>query len=428
MSSTVVAHTKTTKSEIHFQVNDEIMRGEANEKSEDFISGLATDTDNFLEAATYPVKFLIKLYQTTIMERGMQEITVQPSKARADVGKRLIVRELSISEFGFQELPVNLQLNIFSYLDARSLCTAASTCHYWNMLSEDKVLWMNLLQRDMHKWSTMGYQSCPSTYMEARSDLSLKQIYLRCCPECRSLRKTRESFKSIVFYNLQNLSSFFKKRSPRLVMFGPGLESDTKGLVRELLWDKKSPFEVTGMFPGQFEGIGSGVCLSFENMELNLITLYASNKKEREANVRLGRPRSSKLLASTENANNNEDDRDHESQFQSHSTELSHPVRELCKTVNAFIYVVDSSADSDRVNVGDVEFSAMMNENWTQVKAPLLVLSCVEKEITPSLSCATVVELLQLRQLNRPWQVNSACVENLDGVLPGIKWLLNSAS
>ena len=76
-------------------------------------------------------------------------------------------------------LQVNLQLNIFSYLDARSLCTAASTCHYWNMLSEDKVLWMNLLQRDMHKWSTMGYQSCPSTYMEARSDLSLKQMWVR---------------------------------------------------------------------------------------------------------------------------------------------------------------------------------------------------------------------------------------------------------
>ena len=62
------------------------------------------------------------------------------------------------------------------------------------------------------------------------------------------------------------------------------------------------------------------------------------------------------------------------------------------------------------VNVGDVEFSAMMNENWTQVKAPLLVLSCVEKEITPSLSCATVVELLQLRQLNRPWQVSHMVV------------------
>lgn len=38
-------------------------------------------------------------------------------------------------------------------------------------------------------------------------------------------------------------------------MFGPGLESDTKGLVRQLLWDSTSPFEVTGMFPGQFDGI-----------------------------------------------------------------------------------------------------------------------------------------------------------------------------
>lgn len=404
------------------------MRSEVNEKSQDFISGLSTDTESFLEAATFPIKFLIKLYQTSVVEKETQEITVQPSRARADVGRRLIVRELSTAEFGFQELPVNLQLKIFSYLDARSLCTAASTCHYWNMLSEDKALWMNLMQRNMHQWSTMGYQSCPSTYMEARSDLSLKQIYLRCCPECRSLRKTRESFKSIVFYNLQHLSSFFKRKSPHLVMFGPGLESDTKGLVRQLLWDKKSPFEVTGMFPGQFEGIGSGVQLSFENMELNLITLYASNKKDRESNARLGRPRSSKLLASAGGASNEVHDADELDQSQSKPIELSHPVKELCKTVDAFIYVVDSSADSERVNVGDTELSAMMNENWTQAKAPLLVLSCVEKETTPSVSCATVVELLQLRQLNRPWQVNSACVENLDGVLPGIKWLLNSAS
>ena len=90
-------------------------------------------------------------------------------------------------------------------------------------------------------------------------------------------------------------------------------------------------------------------CPCMYETTLFLCFLFAiSCRKEREANVRLGRPRSSKLLASTENANNNEDDEDHESQFQSHSTELSHPVRELCKTVNAFIYVVDSSADSDR--------------------------------------------------------------------------------
>jgi len=395
------------------------------------ISGARTsESESFLEAATYPVRFLFKLYETTMMEREMQEITVQPSKARAtwtraDTGKTVIVREPSTSEFGFQELPINLQLKIFSYLDARTVCTAAMTCRYWSMLSEDKVLWMNLMQHDMHQWSAMGYQSCPSTYMEARSDLTLKQIYLRCCPECRSLRRTRQSsFKSIVFYNLQNLSSFFKRKSPRVVMFGPGLESDTRGLVRQLLHDRTSPFDVTGMFPGQFDGTGSGLCLKFENMEFNLILLYASNMKEREENARLGKPRFSKLLVDVEDANSDDDgDESRQSDIR-----LRHTVRELCKTIDAFIYVVDSSADCQRVNLGDRELSAMMNENWTQASAPLLVLSTVSEAATPALSCATVVELLQLRRFNRPWQVNSVCVETLQGVLPGIRWLLGSCS
>ena len=50
------------------------------------------------------------------------------------------------------------------------------------------------------------------------------------------------------------MSSLFKRKSPRVVMFGPGLESDTRGLVRQLLHDRTSPFDVTGMFPGQFDG------------------------------------------------------------------------------------------------------------------------------------------------------------------------------
>ncbi|KAJ7357766.1 common myeloid progenitor cell proliferation [Desmophyllum pertusum] len=150
-------------------------------------------------------------------------------------------------------------------------------------------------------------------------------------------------------------------------------------------------------------------------------------KKEREANARLGKQRFSKLLAPAVSADDDDDDNDDDESRPS-DIELSHPVKELCKTIDAFIYVVDSSADSHRVNLGDTELSAMMNENWTQAKAPLLVLSCVSTATTPSLSCATVVELLQLRRLNRPWQVNAACVENLDGVLSGIKWLLSSSS
>lgn len=91
------------------------MRSEVIEKSQDFISGLSTDTESFLEAATFPVKFLIKLYQTSVVQKETQEITVQPSRARADVGRRLIVRELSTAEFGFQELPVIKDLVSISF-------------------------------------------------------------------------------------------------------------------------------------------------------------------------------------------------------------------------------------------------------------------------------------------------------------------------
>ena len=75
-------------------------------------------------------------------------------------------------------------------------------------------------------------------------------------------------------------------------------------------------------------------------------------RKEREANAQLGKQRFSKLLAPAEGAHNDNDD-DNEEENESHQSEidLSHPVKELCKTVDAFIYVVDSSADSQRGNL-----------------------------------------------------------------------------
>ena len=72
-------------------------------------------------------------------------------------------------------------------------------------------------------------------------------------------------------------------------------------------------------------------------------------RKEREANAQLGKQRFSKLLAPVEGVHNDNDD-ENEEENKSHQSEidLSHPVKELCKTVDAFIYVVDSSADLQR--------------------------------------------------------------------------------
>jgi len=38
------------------------------------------------------------------------------------------------------------------------------------------------------------------------------------------------------------------------VMFGPGLESSTSGIVRKILHGHSDLFTVVNMFPGQFDG------------------------------------------------------------------------------------------------------------------------------------------------------------------------------
>ena len=71
----------------------------------------------------------------------------------------------------------------------------------------------------------------------------------------------------------------------------------------------------------------------------------------------MGRPRFSKLLVDVEDA---EDDESQQS-----DTRLRHTVRELCKTIDAFIYVVDASADSQRGRNINTAISSWICENIT---------------------------------------------------------------
>ena len=58
------------------------------------------------------------------------------------------------------------------------------------------------------------------------------------------------------FHRLSDiLRSFWPKKKPKLVMFGPGLESSTSFIVRKILDGHSDLFTVVSMFPGQFGGI-----------------------------------------------------------------------------------------------------------------------------------------------------------------------------
>ena len=58
------------------------------------------------------------------------------------------------------------------------------------------------------------------------------------------------------FHQLSNmLRSLMPKKTQKLAMFGPGLESGTSGIARKILEDSTGMFKTVGMFPGKFEGM-----------------------------------------------------------------------------------------------------------------------------------------------------------------------------
>jgi F-box protein 4 len=57
------------------------------------------------------------------------------------------------------------------------------------------------------------------------------------------------------FHRLSELlRSILPKKTPKLAMFGPGLETSTSGIVRKIINDQSDLFSVVRMFPGQFGG------------------------------------------------------------------------------------------------------------------------------------------------------------------------------
>ncbi|WAR23598.1 FBX4-like protein [Mya arenaria] len=286
-----------------------------------------------------------------------------------------------------QSLSVDVRLHIFSFLTATELCKASQVCRSWYDITEDNLLWAGLLERDIPKWDVIGHNTNPAMYKEVESEWSNKEIYLRCSPEVNTLMHQQNAL-------INNLTSmlryFFPKKTPMLAMFGPGLESQTSGLVRKIM--NGSMFESTGLFPGKFDGVGGGITLkSPEGAQFHWSVMYSASKKEREQSNR-DRSHKHRMMRERRDSDGNE-------RF------------ELVPAVQDFL------------ETGLNELEAMLSERWSATHVPVLVLATTLEATTPRLSCFEVVERLKLSQLSRPWQVRSSNVESLDGLVAGFQWL-----
>jgi F-box protein 4 len=61
--------------------------------------------------------------------------------------------------------------------------------------------------------------------------------------------------ENAIFSSFTNMiRSFLPKKTPKVAMFGPGLESDTSIIVRNMLYEQSNQLERVGLVPGQYDG------------------------------------------------------------------------------------------------------------------------------------------------------------------------------
>ena len=90
-------------------------------------------------------------------------------------------------------------------------------------------------------------------YRYLKCSLYVNYRYLKCSPYVNKMMHKNDA----VFSFTDFLKSFLPKKSwtPKIAMFGPGLESElTSGLVRKILYEDNRQMERTGLVSGQFEG------------------------------------------------------------------------------------------------------------------------------------------------------------------------------
>ncbi|XP_013078974.2 F-box only protein 4-like [Biomphalaria glabrata] len=313
-----------------------------------------------------------------------------------------------------QCLPINLKYEIFSYLDARSLCMACCVNREWSQLTCDDLLWRHLLQKDVKSWSQISHMTNPKMYQEVNSEWSLKEIYLKCSPEFqKQLRQSNSTFHQVSSV----LKYFVPKKVPKVAMFGPGLEQSTSAIVRRMLYEDNPTFLRTAMFPGQFDGVGGGMTLKMPTgHSMHLSVLYSASKHERENRNAQQRVENNRMLQAPI------DQREDDPQY-----ELKTQIKHFCQILDGFIFVVDASETRDSVESGCFELMAMVKERKMAHHIPVLILSCIKDEVSSRIPAVEIAELLKLSTLSQPWLVMDCIAETLNAVDTGVMWLIDQS-
>lgn len=347
--------------------------------------------------------FLMTFFSSKVFVCGGGQQFSHRHPTSVNSGEQKSSTDTTNTGFSILDLPDEVYLHLFSFLSPIELCQISNVCKKWYHLATDDTVWHQRLIRDTKSWSSISSRSNPLSYALVQSDRSQKEIYLTCSPGIR--RCSNQIDDSLVY--ISTFSNYIRSwfvGSKHLIMFGPGLESYTSPLVKNLLWDESKRFQTMGMIPGH-AGFGSGIRIKLQNYLFNLITLYTNCMKERENRT------SSERLAN----NNRLIQSNHIDNF-----DVSPQVRDVCREASGLVYVIDASRENKLDDFcGELQ---VMTREFSYL--PLLILSCIRDPQTKRWPSIDVVRELQLSSLGNQWFVQDCCVDGMNGVEEGFLWLL----
>ncbi|XP_031161294.1 F-box only protein 4 isoform X1 [Sander lucioperca] len=346
-------------------------------------------------------------------------------------------------------LPVDVQFLIMTLLSPADICCLGATSRYWRAMVRDPLLWRYFLLRDMPYWPSIDHVSMPQLELldaplinedESLDDreegddkvMELKfdymSEYLKGCPSCRQQwLPSRPAYEVVTSF----LQSLVPSSEPRYAMFGPGMEQLDVSLVTRLM-HAPDVLPVSGTPHRQINGIGSGISYMFNNQhKLNILTLYSTNRAEREI-ARVQQQSISNKLFRFEGSD--------DSGYPVYSP--APQVQQVCQVVDGFIYVANAEPGRGEGESEGAQIRAVLSSAEDSASRPLLVLSCVSREEPEEVRitslqtftsrnrascrtpCVDVAKRLGLPQLANPWMVQDTVAESLSGLLDGISWLL----
>jgi len=358
----------------------------------------------------------------------------------------------AIKTYNIFELPAEIIQHIVSFLSLQDICQLGGTCHVGYNITHDEKFWsvhlareynisyvsdladLNLEQDTAHGHLLEGIIHDPTLQGNREMSVIYSTQFKRIMIEKNINRnkQVQDPFRSMLENSLGDilpkLLAFYvnlpaeEQCSARLVLFGPGIESEhTKLLVHKIVSARSSTFDAVEFIKGLPGGIGSGVRINYKHMyNFDLMCLYSNSATIRNSVIsekgyfaRLD-PQLNKILT-------------HDL---SGKPVLQSGISKLIPTVHALVFAIDATSkndvDEDNLDVMRQELGVLLeSQEKFNTPTPVLILSCYTLSRNIFWTPSQIVIGLRLNSLSRPWAVYQVCCDNMKGIEKGLDWVLH---